>query len=221
MKATTSFFVAILLVAGLGAGLRLASRNDAASERQAGVPAVPYHLTVGEPAAAGPANRPLPPPQDADSAARMAEAAAAMVSAAEGLEETAPALIATGDPALVALGELWLADARVLRARAAWLVSTATSDAMVHDPARAHELNLDNLRANGKAMAAEGRSLSELGRELAARVEELSRHGTIAGAVAGDLTARAAALLAAGERLERDGERMQDYAKDLLRSLGR
>ena len=221
MKATTSFLFAALLIASIGAGLILADRGSDDTGRDTDATSAPYHLTGVEPAAAGPANLPLPPPQDPESADRMADAGAAMIASAHGTETTAAALIASGDPALVELGQHWLADARMLRARGAWMVTSSTSDSMIHDPDRVHELNLENLRANGMVMAEEGRSLAGHGREMAAQVEQLRQGGTISAAVADDLTTRAAALVAAGEALQRDGERMQEDAENLLKSLGR
>ena len=218
MKAITSLLVAVLLVASIAAGFALA---DDDSDRDADATSAPYHLTGVEPAPAGPANQPLPAPQDPASADRMAAAGAAMVAAAQGMESAAAALVASGDPALAELGQHWQADARVLRARGAWMVTSSTSDSMVHDPDRVHELNLENLRANGTVMAEEGRALADHGREMAAQVEQFRQDGAISAAVADDLAARAAALVAAGEALERDGEQMQEYAESLLKSLGR
>lgn len=219
MKAATSTLVVALLTASIAAGLLLADR-DTEPDRNAATTA-PYHLTGVEPAVADSGDRPLPAPQDPESADRMAAAGTAMVAAAQGMESAVAALIALGNPALAELGQHWLADARALRARGSWMVTSSTSDSMVHDPDRAREINLENLRANGLTMAEEGRALADHGREMATQIEQLRQGGTISAVIADDLAARAKAMVTAGAALERDGERMQEDAESLLRSLGR
>jgi hypothetical protein len=100
------------------------------------------------------------------------------------------------------------------------MVLAATADSMVHDPGKARELNLQNLRGNGLSMAAEGQAMAEHGREMLAEVEQLRRDGMLDEEMAGELSAGAQALVDAGEALAREGERMREYAENLLRSIG-
>jgi hypothetical protein len=184
----------------------------------------PYHAgqpsPVASPHAMTPTVYPLPLPQDPASADTMTAAGAAMIQAAAGMAEAATTMTATDVPALVELGGHWAQDAVALRERGAWMVLAATADSMVHDPGKARELNLQNLRGNGLSMAAEGQAMAEHGREMLAEVEQLRRDGMLDEEMAGELSAGAQALVDAGEALAREGERMREYAENLLRSIG-
>lgn len=163
---------------------------------------------------------PIPEAQDLATADTMTAAGAAMIRAAEGMAETATTMIASGVPALVDLGGHWAQDARALRERGAWMVLAATADSMVHDPDNARELNLQNLRGNGLSMTAEGQAMVDHGEEMLAAVEQLRRDAAVEDGVATELSNQANALIAAGQALQRDGERMRQYAENLLRSIG-
>ena len=186
--------------------------------------ATPYHegqpSPMGSPAAMIPTEYPLPAAQDPSSADTMTAGGAAMIQAAEGMAGAATTMTASGVPALAELGEHWSQDARALRERGAWMVLAATADSMVHDPAKAHELNLQNLRGNGLSMAAEGQAMVDHGQEMLTEVEQLRREGAVDEDVAAELASDADALIAAGQALARDGERMREYAENLLRSIG-
>ena len=163
---------------------------------------------------------PLPAAEDSTSAAAMTAGGAAMIAAAEGMSRAAETMIASNVPELDDLGQHWAQDAAALRERGAWMVLAATAESMVHDPDRAHELNLRNLRGNGLSMAAEGQAMIDHGTAMTADVDRLRQGGQLGEAEADDLTARATELVEAGEALLRDGGRMQEYAESLLQSLG-
>jgi hypothetical protein len=163
---------------------------------------------------------PLPSAADLTSANAMTAGGATMIQAAAAMEQAAQTMIAAADPAVVDLGEHWLQDAQTLRDHGAWMMLSETAGSMVHDPDKAHELDLYSLRGNGMSMAAEGQAMADHGREMLAEVAQLRQDGMIAADVADELTTAAQQLVTAGEALARDGERMQDYADKMLQSLG-
>lgn len=184
----------------------------------------PYHegqpSPVASPHAMMPTVFPLPAPQDPESADTMGAGGAAMIVAAASMADAAATLAATDVPSLVELAQHWEQDAAALRERGAWMALAATAESMVHDPSTARELNLQSLRGNGLSMAAEGEAMAAHGEEMLAEVERLRREGALSEAVADELSASARALIEAGDALARDGERMWEYAENLLRSIG-
>jgi hypothetical protein len=174
---------------------------------------------ANEPEARPPAVATPEPPLDPMTAGGVAliRAAQSMETAAAVLEERATA---TGDPTLADLAQHWRNDAEALRARGVRLLFSATADSMVHDPARAHELNLENLRANGEMMAVDGKTMIEHGKEMSQQVATLLAAGVLSSDLAAQLTAAADELVATGEQLEREGTAMRDDAETMLRSIG-
>lgn len=217
----------LVLLTALVAGVALVVILAPGRQREsigAQVTPTPYHegqpSPMTSPGAMTPTVYPLPAPQDPATADRMTAAGAAMIQAADGMARAAAAMTATEDPALVKLGEHWAEDAVALRERGAWMVLAATADSMVHDPDKARELNLQNLRGNGLSMEAEGQAMAAHGAEMAAEVEQLRRDGALSDAESEALTAAAKDLSDAGEALAREGARMREYAENLLRSIG-
>lgn len=184
----------------------------------------PYHEGFPSPEASPhamiPTVYPLPAAEDLETANSMAVGGTAMIQAAAEMSQAAQTMIASGDPTLNELANHWEQDARALREQGAWMVLAATADSMIHDPDKAREVNLQNLRGNGMSMAAEGQAMVEHGNEMAAEVDQLRREGALNETMADELTADARALVAAGEMLVRDGDRMREYAEKLLQSLG-
>ena len=184
----------------------------------------PYHegfpSPMASPHAMLPTVYPLPVSEDSMTTTSMAAGGAAMIAAAVGMSQAAQQMIASDVPELRELGQHWAQDAVALQERGAWMALSASADSMVHDPARAHEVNLQNLLGNGLSMAAEGQAMVDHGNEMATEVERLRRDGVLSEAMAEELSAEAQALVAAGEALVRDGERMQDYAEKMLQSIG-
>lgn len=183
-----------------------------------------YHEAFGDQSAAPPtgqAHLPLPMAQDAQSGGTMAASGTSMIEVADGMEAVVPTLLASSDPEVAALGQHWNQDAAALREQGAWMITSATSDAMVHDPDRAREINLQNLLGNGMVMSSEGQAMTTHGEEMIAEVERLRGEGVVSDDVADELVARAQALVDSGQAIEQDGEEMQQTAKDLLRSIGR
>lgn len=152
---------------------------------------------------------------------------------------------ATGDQDLIRLGEHWLADGRQLVQRGEWLAMTPTHPGsllvsptelrasgswaeltrrtreMVHDPSGAREIDIEALRLNGAAMQAEGRLMTEHGRQMADEVALLvALHGLDA-AAADELRASTAAMERTGAGLEANGNAMVDYADQIARSIGK
>ena len=185
----------------------------------------PYHegqpSPVVTPALGDGHTMPLPAPQDVDTANSMTAAGIAMIQAAQSMDTAAGTMITSGIQTLVDLGQHWHQDARALRERGLWMITSATSDSMVHDADKARELNLTNLQANGMVMEAEGQAMADHAREMLAQVEQLRTDGSLPAATADDLTARGIKLIAASETMENDGKRMQEQAESLLRSLGK
>jgi hypothetical protein len=213
--------LAVLLVGIVLAAAALSGGRGGAEEADAS--AASYHEqrspTPGVADSGGHA-MPLPAVRDREAENAMTAADIAMVTAAASMETVAETMIGTGDPALTELGRHWLEDARALATRGAWMITSATSDSMVHDPANARALNLANLRANGVTMEMEGAAMAEHGRAMVAQVEQLRAGGRFDATVLENLTARGQDLITAGQAMETDGKRMQDEADALARSLG-
>ena len=184
----------------------------------------PYHEGVpgGEatPHAMDPARYPLPSPADRASADAMAAGSAAMIRMGQVMDEAATLLLGSNDPQLIDLGQHWVLDAQALRQQAAWMVLSATAADMIHDPATAHEVNARNLKGNGLAMTAEGQAMAEHGRSMTTQVEQLREAGALAPDLADQLVAAGTELIATGEALERDGQRMEETADQLLSLIG-
>lgn len=204
--------------------LAVAARQQSLVAGAATAP-TPYHEGFPSPEASPhampPSLYPLPAAEDVATANTMATGSTAMIQAAAGMSRAAQTMVASGDPILSEFANHWEQDARALREQGAWMVLAATADSMVHDPDKAREVNLQNLRGNGMSMAAEGQAMVEHGNEMAAEVDRLRREGALNEAMADELTADARALVTAGESLVQDGEWMQEYAKRLLQSIGR
>ncbi len=218
----TPILAALALVAAAAVVVGGAERSGPAALAQASP--TPYH--EGQPAPVAPQSTmlptvvPLPEPSDRPTADMMATGGAAMVGAAGALEAAAAAMAESGNPTLVELDRHWREDSRALRERGAWMVITATSSGMVHDPDRAHEIDVWNLKAGGVTMAAEGEAMAAHGREMQAQAVQLREQGALATNLAADLVGAGQSLIDQGEALAQDGERMERYADGLIRSLG-
>jgi hypothetical protein len=215
----------VVVVVGLAVTvLAYATGGHDKSAAQADVTPTPYHEGYPSPAASPVDNQghgPLPGPQDQTTANAMTNAGITMTQAAQSMEAAAAIMVASGNPTLVDLGGHWRQDARALRDRGAWMIMSATSDSMIHDPDKAREVDVANLQANGATMEAEGNAMADHGRAMIAQVERLRTDGSLPAGMADDLVARGKNLIAAGEQMARDGEQMQEYAKNLQRSLGK
>jgi hypothetical protein len=155
-----------------------------------------------------------------ESASVMTSAGLTMIQVSQRMAATATTMTASTDPVIVELGAHWARDAAALRERGLWMIASATSATMVHDPDKARQLDLLNLQGNGLAMAAEGQAMAAHGREMVTQIEQLRDEGNLPPENADELIAAGNALIAAGERLAQDGERMQQYAEKLSESLG-
>ena len=197
--------------------------GDGRGATKAILTSTPYHEGMPTPAASvEPANttQPLPGSVDRNTTDSMTDAGLAMIQAAQSMEAAATLMAASGDPTLVSLAGHWLQDAQALRTRGAWMIVTATSDSMVHDPDAVHELNIANLQANGVAMELEGEAMAEHGRAMIAQVEQLRANGSLPENVASDLIARGQDLITTGDQMASDGKTMQKDAERLQQSLG-
>jgi hypothetical protein len=150
----------------------------------------------------------------------MASGATAMIQMAQIMDQAANLMLGANDPQLIELGQHWVLDAQALRQQAAWMVLSATAADMIHEPATAHELNARNLKGNGMAMRAEGRVMAEHGRAMAAQVEQLRQAGALPAELADQLVSAGAELVTTGEGLERDGQRMEEDADQMLALIG-
>lgn len=224
---TRSFRTALLSLVVAGAAVAalvaLAGPGRGSAAQPAATP-TPYHQGVASPAAT-PAGEPLhgmplPSAEDQATANSMTNAGVAMLQAAQGMDAAAAVMLSSGSAELVALGTHWQQDAAALAQRGAWMSISATSDSMVHDPNKARELDLANLRANGSVMELEGQAMVEHGREMIDQVAQLRANGSLPAATADELTARGNDIVEAGERMAADGKRMQDDAERLQRSIG-
>lgn len=124
------------------------------------------------------------------------------------MDPLAPASLASTPAGLAASGD--------------WGRLVVGARAMLHDPARAGDTNLDALRWNGEAMRAEGATMAEHGRRMATEVElmaSLENHDFV-GVTAAELTDAAASLERVGRALERNGQAMIAYVVRLRRSIG-
>lgn len=189
-----------------------------------GATTIRYHEQVGTHSGSEPAGghyKALPAAQDSASAGVMASSADVMIHVADSMGALAPTLLENGDAATRVLAQHWNLDAHALRDRAGWMVTSATSDAMIHNSDNVTEVNLSNLRGNGLAMIDEGQAMANHGAQMRTEVEQLQRDGVLSSDVANHLLDQADALFDAGQALERDGESMRDTANNLLRSIGR
>jgi hypothetical protein len=168
----------------------------------------------------GPSLYPLPTAEDRASADAMAAGGAAMIEMARLMDEAAGLLLGSNDPRLVELGQHWVLDAQALRQQAAWMVLSAMAADMIHDPAAAHELNAWKLKGNGLAMSAEGKAMAEHGREMTAQVEQLEESSALSLDLADQLFAAGQEMVVTGETLQREEQRMQDFADDMLALIG-
>lgn len=214
------------IVVGVGAVILLAAMPAANTRVRAEAVATPtpYHEGVpggdATPHAMEPSLYPLSAAKDRASADAMAAGGAAMIEMARVMDEAATLLLDTNDPQLLELGKHWVLDAQALRQQAAWMVLSATAADMIHDPARAHEINVSNLKGNGLAMSAEGEAMAEHGREMTTQVQQLRETGGLSPELADQLLAAGQEMIATGESLQRDGQRMQDVADDMLALIG-
>lgn len=218
--------VALLVAGGLAiliALVGLGGATGASQDVEATASPTPFHSGAPEPQAspaATPRLMPLPPAQDEATANTMTNAGITMVRMAQRMDEVAVILIATGDPTLVELGEHWVLDARAIRDRGLWMITSATSDSMVHDSDNVHRLNISNLRGNGVAMELEGAAMIEHGQAMIDQVQQMKSDGSLDATVADDLVARGQEMITAGETMVSDGKQMQEDADALEQSLG-
>jgi hypothetical protein len=212
----------VLALAIMGVAILLA--NPTASNDEPTPDTLSYHEAFGDERGAPPtgqAHIPLPMAQDPLSGGTMTSAGTSMIEVADSMEAVVPTLLASSDAEVSALGQHWDQDAAALRERGAWMISSATSDAMVHDPDRARQINLQHLLGNGMAMVSEGAAMRAHGEEMITEVDRLRELGVLPDDIADDLIGKAQTLIDAGQRIEEDGEEMQQTAEDLLRSIGR
>ena len=150
----------------------------------------------------------------------------------------------TSDEDLVAHGEHWRADGEALLHRSQWLrmdplvpsslvTSPAelsaqgawgdlpnTAKAMLHDPSKARDIDLEALRWNGLAMRAEGRNMAEHGRVMVQDADLMVARHQLQGEAAVNLRQAAQTMREVGDHLAGNGQEMIDYADRLRRSLG-
>jgi hypothetical protein len=178
----------------------------------------------------------------------MEESARALQQAGMTMQRHGQAMIAegqrTGDDVLVAHGWHWLSDGEALVQRGQWLLMDPlapsslvtppaelsaqdawgelprTAQAMLHDPSRAREIDLEALRWNGLAMRAEGHNMAEHGRVMAEAVELMVARRQLEAQAATELRQAAQALREVGGHLTQNGQAMIDYADRLRRSIG-
>lgn len=221
MKLALGLSLLILLAGGLVVAL-LWDGGDGTRAADPTAEATAFHDVYGnETATPGVGDRPLPLPGDLASGDVMSAAGLAMIEAARQMNRAADAMAGSAVSALVDAAGHWRLDAAALRERGLWMISSATSDSMVHDPSHRQQLNLESLRINGIVMAEEGRAMADHGRAMAAEVERQRAAGALTPAQADEFVATAEALVSAGEKLQADGERMREEAENLLRSIGR
>jgi len=214
-------FATLLLAAALLVLIIAGDRMGAPTAVSVTPSPTPYHEGVPSPIASpGAELYPLPAPADRASADAMAAGGAAMVQAAAAMDDAATIMLASNDPQLVAMAHHWVLDAQALRQQAAWMVLSATAADMVHDPARAHEINAWNLKGNGMAMVEEGVAMREHGQTMIAQAQQLRQRGALPQGVADQLIAAGQDLVTMGEAAQRDGQRMEDDADQMLKLIG-
>lgn len=223
MAGIASAKLGALAVTIVAAGLGVTGDRDLGPARAEATP-TPFHQgqpsSMASPSAMEPTRFPLPEPTDRPTADMMAQGGAAMIAAAEAMDDAAEVMARSDDPSLIEKSGHWREDALALRERGAWMVMTATSAGMVHDPDRAREIDVWNLKANGVTMVAEGEAMAAHGREMLSEAMRLRDTGALPPELADDLITAARAIVDSGESLRRDGERMERYADGLIQSLG-
>ncbi len=188
------------------------------------------------------------PPSPGPHLISMEESARALQQAGLSMQRHGQAMIeegqGTGDDDLVAHGWHWLTDGQALVQRAQWLLMNPlapsslvtapaelsaqdawgdlprTAQAMLHDPSRAREIDLEALRWNGLAMRAEGQNMAEHGRVMGEEVELMVARHQLDAHTAAELRQAAQILREVGGHLTQNGQAMIDYADRLRRSMG-
>ena len=188
------------------------------------------------------------PLQDRPHLVSMAESAGAVQQAGAVMQTHGQAMLEEGqrldDSDLVAQGEHWRADGQALARRGEWLrlhplapsslvVSPGelsgqggwgdligTAEAMLHEPGRAREIDLEALRWNGLAMRAEGQTMAEHGRIMIENLGVMASRHPVADQTEADLSQAAEEMRTTGGHLAANGQAMIDYAERLRRSMG-
>lgn len=180
--------------------------------------------------------------------ASMETSAAALGQAGATMQAHAQEMLAqaqqSGDQALADHGQHWQADGQALAQRGQWLAMdplapgslvtspaelsrqgawgslTGTAAAMLHDPSKARDVDLEGLRWNGLAMRAEGQTMAEHGQVMAEEAEVMVARYGLTGQAAADLRQAAQTMREVGGHLAGNGQEMIDYADRLRQSLG-
>ena len=178
----------------------------------------------------------------------MTTAAGALQKAGTVMESHGQQMLAdgqrTGNAALVSTGQHWLTDGQVLVQQGTWLAMDPTApvnlhatpaelaqqgnwgplnigtQAMVHDPWRAKEVDLVALRWDGAAMRSEGQDMVDHARVMSEEVDLMVAQGVVNATTASELRGATAQLRSAGTGLQQTGQAMVDYTDQLHRSLG-
>ncbi|MDE3075432.1 MAG: hypothetical protein KGJ86_08385 [Chloroflexota bacterium] len=145
----------------------------------------------------------------------------------------------TGDADVTAYGRTWLRDGEQLVQGGKWmamnptapgsLVSTPSelagqgnwslltrgAQAMVHDPRRVSNVDLEALAWDGMAMRSEGQLMSEHGRLMSAQIDAMTAKEVLPAQTIADLRTAARTMQDVGARLEQNGQVMVEYARTL------
>lgn len=155
----------------------------------------------------------------------MSSGGMAMIGAADTLASAAAQIEKqvrdVNDPDLAALATEWQTEAAQLRTQGVEMTASLSAESMVHDPASVSQFDPVSLRGNGSVMVVEGQKMVDLGGELDEQIAILSNVGVLPPEMVMQLTSSASALISAGQHLVQEGHDMQEYADQLLRSIGR
>ena len=145
----------------------------------------------------------------------------------------------TGDGELAGYGERWLHDGEQLVQGGTWMAMNPTApgslvaspvelarqgnwslltrgaQAMVHDPRRASNLDLEALAWDGMAMRSEGQLMTEHGRLMSTEIDLMVVRHSLPGRMITDLRDAAQMMQNVGDRLAKNGQSMVDYATRL------
>ncbi len=178
----------------------------------------------------------------------MDESAAAMTTAGELMRAHGQAMLTDGaarnDQILLGHAKHWIGDGDALIQGGAWMAMNPTApgnlastpeelaangnwtalnratNAMLHDPSNARQVDIEALRWNGEAMRGEGQNMIDHARIMAEEADVMvERHG-LQGQAALDLRQAVEVMRQTGGHLKENGQAMMDYADRIRRSMG-
>ena len=131
---------------------------------------------------------------------------------------------ALADPSWVGDGQHWIADGNTMLAIGERTVKLG--QALANNPVSAREVDINQVRAQGQGVIADGQALVEHGKVMTELTDLLKRRADASGDQAlaqdvADAQAGAVRMGQTGQQLVAGGQQLVDFADTLTRSIGR